>query len=342
MGFRPAVFKTAVLPVRSIPPIGNIYPSDLAGNHKILLKSFSIIYIRRMRSKILITGAAGFLGYHLVKLLRDRFEIGIVYHQKNVPDSSSRIYNIDVLDYGSITPVIDEFEPDLVINCAAAADVDWCQENPDRAFRLNETGALNMARACMQSGCRLIHISTDMVFDGGKGDYTESDPPDPGTVYGQSKVAGEEAVLNESSDFLIFRVATLYGPSSPFKKGYVCGTVEKLNRGEKVMFFTDQIRTPLYTGDVAQAIELSVSRGAPGGIYHLCGDEKVSRMEFGTKMQKEYGFDGKLMVPAVMADLPRLTRRPRDVSLKNDKARDKFGFSPTSIEVALYKIRTGY
>jgi dTDP-4-dehydrorhamnose reductase len=295
-----------------------------------------------MKSKILITGAAGFLGYHLVKLLRDKFEIGIVCHRKSIPDSSSRIYNIDALDYGSITPVIDEFEPDLVVNCAAAADVDWCRENRDRAFRLNETGALNMARACLRSGCRLIHISTDMVFDGAKGDYTESDPPNPGTVYGQSKLAGEEAVLNESSDFLIFRVATLYGPSSPFKKGYVCGTIEKLNRGEKVMFFTDQIRTPLYTGDVAQAIELSISQDAGGGIYHLCGDEKVTRMEFGMKMQEEYGFDAKLMVPAVMADLPRHTRRPRDVSLKNDKARDKFAFSPTLIKDALNMIRTGY
>ncbi len=291
-----------------------------------------------MKKKMLITGAAGFLGYHLVFLLNEYFEIAGTFHKKYASAVPTEFFKTDINDYRNFKNCIGRFKPDYIVHSAASADVDWCERNSTEAMKINADGTRNVAEACAKFDIRMIHISTDMVFDGKKGDYIETDTVNPINVYGKSKLTAEETVKFFSNGSVIFRVALLYGPSSPNKKGYIFSTMEKIRNGEKVKFFTDQIRTPLFTADVAQAINLCIKKDIPGGIYHLSGKDKITRYEFGMLMQKVYGFDKELIIPSVMRDIPTMAPRPKDVSLLHKKAENVFGFYPTPIEEALKSI----
>ncbi|MBD3170291.1 MAG: sugar nucleotide-binding protein [candidate division Zixibacteria bacterium] len=291
-----------------------------------------------MKKRLLITGSAGYLGYHTAFLLHDSFEIAGTFHNNFTSVHPIKQYKVDITDPDSVNDCFRRFEPHWVVHSAAAPDVDWCANNPDEAMLINRDGSKNVALACENVGARMIHISTDLVFDGEKGDYTEDDEVCPNTIYGDTKLAAEKEVQRVSGGFIIFRVALIYGIDSPFKKGYIFSTMDKLRRGEKVLFFTDQFRTPLYVADAANAIEGAIENEAPGGIYHISGDDKVTRLEFGEIMREVYGFDKELIIPSTMDELPGMTARPRDVSMINNKAKSTFGFNPTSIRDALKSI----
>ena len=291
-----------------------------------------------MKTRVLITGAAGFLGYHLVFLLNGDFEVAGTFHNHLASAVPVQFFKIDLAQPVTVEDCIERFKPGYVVHCAASADVDWCEKNPDEAMAINRDGSVVIAEICARHGIRIIHISTDLVFDGEKGDYIESDLPNPINVYGKSKLAAEETVSNISSDNIIFRVALLYGPDSPHKKGYVKDTMDKIRRGERVRFFADQIRTPLYTADAAQAIESAINTNTPGGIYHIGGAEKLSRLQFGLKMQEIYGFEKELILPSIMADVPSMVARPKDVSFVISKATQSFGYLPTPLHSVLKTI----
>ncbi|MBD3234579.1 MAG: sugar nucleotide-binding protein [candidate division Zixibacteria bacterium] len=291
-----------------------------------------------MSDKIMITGAAGFLGYHLTFLLSDDYTVAGTFHEKMTSVVPVQLYKVDITDPESVESCVDIFKPDYLVHAAACADVDWCEKNPEEAMRVNRDGSAHVAEICVKHSIPLILISTDLVFDGKKGDYIEKDDPNPINLYGKSKLAGERRVLDISGDNIVFRVALLFGPDSPFKKGYIVGTMEKIRNGEKAYFFKDQYRTPLYTADVASAIDHVVQRKPSGGVYHLSGPDKLNRYEFGLKMQEAYGFKDEFLIPALMEDLPELMPRPKDVSLNHKKASSAFGFDPTDVEVALRSI----
>ncbi len=286
----------------------------------------------------MVTGSVGFLGYHLTFLLNDDYAVAGTFHEKMTTVAPVQLFKMDVTDSESVESCVDIFKPDYLVHAAACADVDWCEKNPEQAMRVNRDGIANVAEICAKHSIRMIQISTDLVFDGEKGDYIEEDAADPINIYGKSKLAGEKRVLDISGDNIVFRVALLIGPDSPFKKGYIVGTMQKIRNGEKAYFFKDQYRTPLYTADVASAIDLVIRNNPPGGIYHLSGPSKLSRYEFGLKMQDAYGFDDEFLVPALMEDLPELMPRPKDVSLNHKKAASVFGFEPTDVEDALRSI----
>ncbi len=291
-----------------------------------------------MKKRILITGSAGFLGYHLAFLLHDNYEVGGTYHNNKASVHPIPMYEVDITRPEEVSNAFEEFNPDYVIHSAASADVDWSEHHPEIADAVNRVGSRNVAEVSKKLGARVIHISTDLVFDGKKGDYVETDPVNPTSVYGKSKVAAEKSVMGISDDNIVFRVALMFGPDSPFKPGYVFSTMNNIRQGKPARFFADQWRTPLYTADVANAIEQVIENNPVGGIYHISGAEKLSRYEFGLRMQKVYGFDKELVLKSTMDDVPDMTFRSRDVSLIHGKAAEKFGYRPTPLDEALKNI----
>ncbi|MBI4480061.1 MAG: dTDP-4-dehydrorhamnose reductase [Acidobacteria bacterium] len=217
---------------------------------------------------VLITGANGMLGQDLVPLLAARHEVRACGHA-----------DCDITDQVSVSRVISDFSPQLVINCAAMADVDGCERDPARALAVNARGAGNVARAAETIGARMFHISTDYVFDGAKRTpYTEQDPVNPLSVYAHSKLEGERMVLYSASapsPHLIIRTSWLYGRH---RTNFVDKTVANATAGKPIIAVTEQVSCPTWTVHLADKIVALVEKSA-AGILHLAGSGWCSRYE---------------------------------------------------------------
>ena len=218
--------------------------------------------------RILITGANGMLGGDLVPWLAARHEVRACCHA-----------DCDITDQVAVSRVISDFSPQLVINCAAMADVDGCERDPQRAMAVNARGAGNVARAAEGIGARVFHISTDYVFDGAKRTpYTEQDPVNPLSVYAHSKLEGERMVLyaaSAPSPHLIIRTSWLYGRH---RTNFVDKTVENARAGKPIIAVTEQVSCPTWTLHLAEKI-VELAEKPASGILHLAQSGFCSRYE---------------------------------------------------------------
>jgi dTDP-4-dehydrorhamnose reductase len=206
-----------------------------------------------MSSRIVIIGSGGRLGAALMREYRDRFDITGFNHAQ--------------LDLGHAEKLREKLSPldfDVLINCAAFTNVDLCQKEREQAFRINAEAPRLLAEICRAKNARLIHFSTDYVFDGEKREpYVESDPANPISVYGESKRAGEEKVLAVHDRHLVVRVSWVFGPDRP---SFIDAVIKRARENEHVEAIADKFATPTYTKDIAAMFEAVVAGiGDPGG-----------------------------------------------------------------------------
>ncbi len=230
----------------------------------------------------------------------------------------------------SIVALFDDEVPALVVNAAAWTAVDLAESERDAAWRANATGPGLLAGLCARHGTRLIHVSTDYVFDGAKGaPYVESDPVSPTGVYGASKLAGEQAVLAALPGAVVLRTAWVYAETG---KNFVRTMLNAAARNDRLRVVADQRGCPTNADDLARAV-LSVADhllgpGAPGGIYHACGEGETTWHEFATAIFEEagkYGVRVPSVEPITTADWPTPARRPADSRLDCTKLAAMFG-----------------
>lgn len=256
--------------------------------------------------KILITGGTGMLGRTLVRRLAG--------HDLRAPGSR----DLDVTSATVVAEAIATWHPQVVIHCAAHTKVDACENEVERAFALNGIGSANVAIACQRHGARLIAISTDYVF---RGDldrpYREWDAVGPCTVYGQSKLAGEDAVRTHCADHVIARVAWLYGPGGPS----FLHTMRKVGAqaGDALKVVADQIGNPTSTDVVADTIELLLEHPLVGTLHLTCSGE-TSWFGFAQAIFAQYGLTRGLK-PCTTADFPRPAPRPANSRLEKTALR---------------------
>jgi len=252
--------------------------------------------------KIMITGGKGMLGRTLQKELSD--------HELIVAD----LPECDITDLATLRNFTANASPDAVIHCAAMTAVDKCETEQGLAFRLNETGSSNVAKVCNSLGIRLIAISTDYVF---KGDqprpYTEYDTPSPLTVYGKSKLAGEEQVRKHCPDHVIARISWLYGDTGP---SFV-HTMLKLADGTRpeLKVVADQVGNPTSTNAVARHLRLFLKNRELRGTFHLTCEGEASWYEF-AKTIFEYAQVAQKVVPCRTDEFPRPAPRPANSRLE--------------------------
>lgn len=251
--------------------------------------------------RILITGGTGMLGRTLVRRLAG--------HELRAPGSRE----LDVTSARAVTEAISGWKPQVVIHAAAHTKVDACEQEVERAFAINGVGSANVAIACQRAGARLIAISTDYVF---RGDldrpYREWDVVGPRTVYGQSKLVGEEAVRGHCADHVIARVAWLYGPGGPS----FLHTMRKVGAqpGDPLKVVADQIGNPTSTDVVADGIEQLLDHPLVGTLHLTCSGE-TSWFGFAQAIFAQYGLTRGL-VPCTTADFPRPAPRPANSRLE--------------------------
>jgi dTDP-4-dehydrorhamnose reductase len=215
--------------------------------------------------KIVIIASGGRLGAALMRQYRDRFDIIGFDHAQ-----------LDLADLNQIRVKIDKVDFDVLINCAAFTNVDLCEKERDQAFRINAEAPRKLAEICRDKNAKLIHFSTDYVFDGEKREpYVESDPAKPISVYGDSKREGEKLVLQMQA--LVVRVSWVFGPDRP---SFIDGIIERARKNEHVDAIADKFSTPTYTRDIAEMLPQFFEADVAGGILHFANAGQCSWQEY--------------------------------------------------------------
>ncbi|MDP8223719.1 MAG: dTDP-4-dehydrorhamnose reductase [Candidatus Lernaella stagnicola] len=252
--------------------------------------------------KVIVTGADGMLGQDALIVLGERLEVFGV----DIDDA-------DLTDLDQAQELLEMYAPSWVVNCAAYTAVDRAEQEPDAAFAVNETATKNLALACRGRGARLLHVSTDYVFDGKKTDaYLPDDEPGPLGVYGKSKWAGEAAARKVLGNrCVILRTAWLHGPGGP---NFVSAILAKLKKGEPLRVVNDQIGSPTYTGHLAEAI-LAAIESHLVGVHHTVGGGHCSWFDFAKQIAEFAGFAEAVIEPISSTEIDRPAPRPQNSRL---------------------------
>lgn len=286
--------------------------------------------------KVVVIGSNGFSGRRILEnlLSQRQYEVyAISLNADKWPDNRYHFAVGDLTGHDMIRRLLADIHPDAVINTSALSVPDYCELNHEDAYAVNVAAVENLAICCDQLDCRLIHLSTDFVFDGERHSlYTEDDQPAPVNYYGHTKWLGEQAVAASCRNYAIARVVVVYGQALPGQHGNILQLVKtRLSNNEVVRVVADQWRTPTWVEDVATGISQLLQ--FPGnGIYHICGDECLSIAEIAFRIADFFRLDSSLILPVTTVEMNETTRRPRFSGLSNQKARRDLHFRPHSLE----------
>ena len=258
--------------------------------------------------KVAIIGSNGQLGTEIVTAFGDTTVISLTHD------------DIEIGEINSVHRVFRKIRPDLVINTASFVNVEGCERDPGKAFRINETGALNLARVLGSRNIDLLHISTDYFFDGSKREpYDETDSPNPLNVYGSSKLAGEKAIQENAMKYYIVRTSGLYGHSVCRGKGsnFVEKIIDLSSRKSELTVVNDEILTPTYTTDLARQIRVLVQTHEYG-LYHATDNGSCSWFEFAVEALRLAGIKMPV-IPVSSKEFPSSVKRPPYSVLNNSR-----------------------
>lgn len=273
--------------------------------------------------KILITGASGQLGSQLINIFnKGKSEIGEIPQElKGSEVIGKNSHELDITDFDKVRNTIREIKPDVVINAAAYTNVDACETNQDKAFNVNALGAKNLAIACEDIEAKIVHISTDYVFNGvGSKPFNENDEHSPQSVYGKSKSMGDNFVREFSSKYFIVRPSWVYGYSG---KNFVYTILNTAKEGGSLKVVNDQRGNPTNAEDIAHHI-LKLITTEQYGIYHCSGHGECSWYDFACKIL-ELAKVSCIVNPCTTDEYPSATKRPAYSSLDNERLRNTVG-----------------
>lgn len=286
-----------------------------------------------MKQKLLITGASGFLGYHLLRLAAE-WELYGLYNTKPVAFKEATLLPCDITNYVELGNYIEDIEPDAVIHTAAISDANYCQQQKELSYAVNVEATKNLAGICSDYNIPFVFTGTDLVFNGLKGNYTEEDEPNPVSVYGEQKAIAEAEVLSIYPLATVVRLPLMFGYPQASASNYLQKFVAQLKQGEKAKLFTDEYRSVCGAESIGKGIFRLINHS---GIFHIAGKERLSRYEFGLKAAEAFGLNKTLIEPCKQSDVTMAAPRPPDVSLNISKAM-ALGYNPLSVEEELKQI----
>lgn len=286
---------------------------------------------------LLVTGATGLLGLNLSLVAADQgHSVTGLARSRGLHGDAFRLVQADLVETDIALAVIDEIGPDAIIHCAAMANLNDAEESPEVALKVNGEVPGALARYAIQAGIPFIHISTDAVFDGCEGGYSEVDHPNPLSVYARTKLAGEIAVQQANPEACIARVV-FYGWSLSGKRSLSEFFFSGLSEGRSVNGFTDTFFCPLYVEDLAWILLEMLDEGL-SGLYHVVSPESISKYEFGVRIAKTFGFNEGLIQPVQMKNLSRGAPRSLNLTLKSTKLEDALGGALPGIDSGIERL----
>jgi len=293
----------------------------------------------------LVTGVSGLLGLNFALAVD-----GKKHQVTGVANTSPMLWatfnnvQLELTRPGAVEEMLATHKPEVMIHCAAMANVDACENDPALAYQVNAVLPGTIAAACRQYGVRLIHISTDAVFDGSKGNYREEDKTNPLSVYASTKLEGEKAVLDANPDALIARV-NFYGWSAAGNRSLAENFVRNLEAGKEMMGFTDVIFCPMNILDLSSLLVETAALEIKG-IYHMVGASPMSKYQFGMMIAERFGFNPALIKPVSVSESGLKAARSPNLSLSVEKLRNALGHDLPEFDEGLRKFfdqyRRGY
>lgn len=294
--------------------------------------------------KILVTGASGLLGLNLCLGNGDSHTLLGVDRGK-LHGTPFELIRAELTGPGAVSRLIDIARPEAVIHTAALANLEACEADPQAARLLNAEIPGLLAETCAKNDIRLIHISTDAVFDGAKdGIYTEADAPNPLSVYAQTKLLGEQNVLAVNPNAIVARV-NFFGWSLSGTRSLSEFFYNKLSAGQPCNGFTDVYFCPLFVGDLAEILVRMLEKGL-SGVYHAVAAEALSKYEFGQRIARQFGFDEAFVLPKSVEESGLKARRSHNLRLSINKLSTALGQEipgvSTGIEQFYTQLQQGY
>lgn len=283
-------------------------------------------------------GGGGQLGTKIVEQAKDRFQVYATYLTRKPLLNKSNIFQIDKTSLENILTLFQRVRPEVVIDTAALHNVDYCETHKDEARLANFEGTRNVAEACSKHNARMIFISSDYVFDGIKGDYTEDDDTNPVNIYGMTKLEGEKVVSQTCRNYAIARPSVIYGYVSSAQResssgkplNFAIWLTQKLRNNESVKIVNDQYSSPTLADNLAEAL-LELAESKKTGTYHTAGKTRITRYDFAVKIAEKLNLDQKLIAPIETSQLKQLAKRPMDSSLRVDKVERDLGLRMLTI-----------
>lgn len=293
--------------------------------------------------KVLVTGANGLIGRKTIQaLVRTKAHHIFATSQKRVnlgPDVEFFTVN---LIYSDTNKLVDTIKPDVIIHCAALASPDACEVDRYSCSKLNVEVTSRLASACRDYGSHLVFLSTDFVFDGKAGNYTETDVPMPASFYGESKLEAENLIQALNVGATIVRTSLVFGYEDHLSRSNIATKVIdhlKVGKPYKVPF--DQIRTPTFAEDLALAL-VNITQKKINGVFHVAGDEKISVADFSKQIAIAFGYDTSLLIPTSTKDLSEPAIRPLNSSLDISKAKAVLNYNPIALSDSINLLREQY
>lgn len=286
--------------------------------------------------KLLITGASGFLGWHLCQLAKSTWEVYGTYFSNYVDIPDVKMLSVNLTDIQQLKDVFSEIQPTAVIHTAAQSQPNFCQIHPQESHLINVTAACDIARLCGNYGIPCVFTSTDLVFDGCNGSYKETSPVSPINIYGEQKVMAEQGMLQANPLTTICRMPLMFGGETPTAKSFLQPFMQTLKSGKILNLFTDEFRTPVSGTTAAKGLLLALEKQI-SGILHLGGREKISRYDFGCLLIDILELPREQVIACRQKDVKMAAPRPADVSLDSSRA-FAIGYSPLSVKKELEMI----
>lgn len=288
------------------------------------------------KKRILITGSNGLLGQKLSDILLNTSDHEWLATGKGVnrhPQKEKVPYaSMDICSSDEVTRVLDEFKPNVVIHTAAMTQVDDCEFEKEACVALNIDAVALLAEKSATMGFRLVHLSTDFIFDGTKKMYLETDEPNPLSYYGWSKLEAEKKVQTLAKDYAILRTVLVYGKVADMSRSNIMlWAYQTLKDGKSAKVVDDQFRTPTLAEDLAMGCMLAAV-ASEVGVYNIAGPEYISIYELVEKIAGMYGFSMDSIEKVSSATLNQPAKRPPITGLDITKARNDWGYNPHTLE----------
>jgi dTDP-4-dehydrorhamnose reductase len=292
--------------------------------------------------RVLVVGSNGLLGQKVAEqLIRGSgytITLASVEPASIRPLASAEYVQLDITSRKDVRELITRRTPNVIINCAAMTNVDACETERDLAWRINVGGVENLVDGAKKVQGHIVHVSSDYIFDGKSGPYSEDDRPEPLSYYGKSKLAGENVLRTTDVPVFIARTMVLYGYAAGVKANFALWLVRSLEAKQAVRIVDDQTGNPTLVDDLAFGILKGMELGKTG-VYNIAGRDIVNRYEFAVRLAQVFGLDASLIQPIKTAQLRQPAPRPLKSGLLTLKAEVELGYNPSSVEQGLRTLK---
>ena len=287
--------------------------------------------------RLFITGISGLLGLNLALQARDRFQVSGCYHAHPIAVDGIQPLKVDITSLRALEEALHAYRPDVVVHTAGLTNVEECEANPALAHRMHVEATQHVAEIANTLPAKLVHISTDHLFDGTAPWKTEADVPNPINAYARSKLEAEGVTLKVCPDALIIRT-NFFGWGTPIRMSFSDWILHGLAESRELTMFSDVFFTPIVINDLVDAVFQLIARKATG-VFHVAGGERLSKYTFALQLAELFNYPKDKIRDISVDDFPFRAKRPKDMSLSSKKVEHYLGVRMRSVQESLDRLK---